>query len=42
MKTKLDIRKLLQGSKKNSKQNVSFDQGLMGLGVKINTKPLSK
>lgn len=42
MKTKLDIRKLLQSTRKTSKQNVSFDQSLLGLGVKINSKPAEK
>lgn len=42
MKTKLDIRKLLQNSKSNNKKVRSFDQGLLGLGVKFNTKGVSK
>jgi hypothetical protein len=37
MKTKIDIRKMLQGGKKATKSNSSFDKGLIGLGIKINT-----
>jgi hypothetical protein len=42
MKTKLDIRKILQKTDKNTKKNSSFDQGLIGLGVKITTKTSDK
>lgn len=35
MKTKIDIQKILQGKKKITKSNRSFDQALLGLGVSI-------
>ncbi|MEY3236823.1 MAG: hypothetical protein RI883_924 [Bacteroidota bacterium] len=38
MKTKIDIRRILQVPAKSTKKIKSFDQGLMGLGIKITTK----
>jgi hypothetical protein len=38
MKTKIDIRRILNVPTKSSKKIKSFDQGLMGLGIKITTK----
>jgi hypothetical protein len=42
MKTKIDIQKILKITKKTSKQNGSFDEALIGLGVKINSTKKSK
>jgi hypothetical protein len=42
MKTKIDIQKILKSTKKTSKQNGSFDEALIGLGVKINSTKKSK
>ena len=42
MISKLDIRKMLQSSKSIGKKERSFDQGLIGLGVKFNIKGVSK
>jgi hypothetical protein len=42
MKTKIDIRKIILAPKKTSKQNGSFDEALIGLGVKINSIKKSK
>jgi hypothetical protein len=38
MKTRIDIRRILQIPTKSAKKFKSFDQGLMGLGIKIATK----
>jgi adenine-specific DNA glycosylase len=38
MKTKIDIRRILQVPTKPAKKFKSFDQGLMGLGINITTK----
>jgi len=42
MKTKSDIRKITIDIKKTTKSNGTFDQALLGLGVKITTNGNSK
>ncbi len=38
MKTKIDIRKILQERLLNKKKNKTFDDGLLNLGVKFKKK----